>query len=108
MHGADTTTNNQARQNILDPRFLKFGMGAVRGKDGMIYVCQLFQGLPSHTTGPNTNTNTSETQPIKNPRTRIVPTLKLDFDPVCLSKHRRSQNLRQSDNKASHRRTIPV
>jgi hypothetical protein len=32
----------EAKDNILNPDFKEFGMGAVKGKDKNLYVCQLF------------------------------------------------------------------
>lgn len=44
MHGL---ADNPQRANILSPRFVKFGMGTARGKDGNVYMSQLFQGPPA-------------------------------------------------------------
>ena len=51
------------RDHILDPHFVKFGMGTAKSSvDGHIYLSQLFQGSirpPSAVTTPTANTNTS-------------------------------------------------
>lgn len=80
MHGVD----NSARRNILDPRFVRFGMGSVRGKDGYIYVSQLFQGSP--TANANLDQENSENS-IRNPTTRVVPKLSID---VLIDPNRKS------------------
>jgi len=34
------------RSTLLDPRYREFGVGAARGPDGSLWVCQLFATLP--------------------------------------------------------------
>lgn len=121
MHGID----NHARQCILDPRFVKFGMGTARGADGMIYVSQLFQGTPltrtattkSCANGSLDRHNNDSSQDlaqqvfvptskhvlVKNPTTRIFPTIDIQVDPNLLRTKQSKANRRtwSSDSAAS-------
>ena len=39
---ASPIETSKAKTNILNPNIQNFGMGAVKGSDGQIYICQLF------------------------------------------------------------------
>ena len=38
-----TTRKGTAKENILNPYFKEFGLGMTKGKDGLIYMCQVFK-----------------------------------------------------------------
>ena len=42
MHRLAMCMDGEAKNNILNPSFREFGMGAVKGKDNNLYICQLF------------------------------------------------------------------
>lgn len=44
IHGNMMQYKQSHRNNILDRRFINFGMGTALGTDGDLYLCQIFQG----------------------------------------------------------------
>jgi uncharacterized protein YkwD len=42
VHTLSMCMEGEAKSNILNPDFREFGMGAVKGNDKNLYVCQLF------------------------------------------------------------------
>ena len=41
-HTLAMSVDGEAKNNILNPHFTAFGMGAVKGADNNLYICQLF------------------------------------------------------------------
>ena len=42
IHQLTMCTKSKDRDHILNPNFKEFGMGAVKGADNNLYICQLF------------------------------------------------------------------
>ena len=42
IHKLTMSFDGRAKDNILNPKWKEFGMGAARGSDNSIYICQLF------------------------------------------------------------------
>lgn len=121
MHGLQ---DNPQRKNILDPRFVKFGMGVAKSTNGgVMYISQLFQGPPPPRPRPSSlssssvsvssnmptttnhqshnsyhdSTSSTGTRIVKNARTRIIPSIDKYIPDITVLEHRRRSCCHQND-----------